>query len=99
MADRPLRYPQNLNLYQSQRNGRSQRGLGDHRDESPLAVGREIKNSKITTDNNTPDKTIISKITFEYAHHDWVLSHWAHFTVLRFIFVYVYFVFIVCIRL
>ena len=24
---------------------------------------------------------------------DWVLSHWAHFTVCRFIFVYVYFVF------
>ena len=22
---------------------------------------------------------------------DWVLSHWAHFTVLRFIFVYVYY--------
>ena len=24
---------------------------------------------------------------------DWVLSHWAHFTVLRFIFVYLYFVY------
>jgi len=27
---------------------------------------------------------------------DWVLSHWAHFTVLRFIFVYVMYVFSIC---
>ena len=26
-----------------------------------------------------------------YSSLDWVLSHWAHFTVLRFIFVYVYY--------
>ena len=96
MADRPPRYPR-ISICISLRETGVARG--DHGDESLLAIGREIKNSKITTDNNTPDKTIISKITFEYAHHDWVLSHWAHFTVLRFIFVYVYFVFIVCIRL
>jgi len=30
------------------------------------------------TDMNTPNRSL-----------DWVLSHWAHFTVLRFIFVYV----------
>ena len=39
-----------------------------------------IVHSELHTHMNIPNSSL-----------DWVLSHWAHFTVLRFIFVYVYY--------
>ena len=41
----------------------------------------------------TQDECLWHLICF-FVLFQWILSHWAHFAVLRFIFVYVYFVFV-----